>query len=78
MRAFVSNSFMSIETETLFCLGRVRGLVNFRTMPSSLSPSERNKFLASALRSTYFGYGQRGGDADNIMQMDNDQGATMF
>lgn len=61
-----------------FCLGRIRGLVNFRTMPSSLSPSERNKFLASALRSTYFGYGQRSGDADNIMQMDNDQGATMF
>ena len=50
----------------------MRGLVNIRTVPNSPNSSQKNKLLNRPLRSVNDNCNQRTADADQIMQMDND------
>jgi hypothetical protein len=53
-------------------LGRIRGLVNFRTAPSSPSTCQKNRSVNRTERVGNDNYHQRGGDADHIMQIDGE------
>ena len=53
-------------------LGRVRGLVNYRTEPVSPLTSQKNKLQANGRRGGNDGTQTRTGDADHIIQIDGE------
>ena len=54
-----------------FCIGRIRGLKNFRTVPTLSSPVKKNKSAQRGLRPAGDHGHQRGGD-DNVLQTDGE------
>jgi hypothetical protein len=57
-------------------IGRIRGLVNFRTEPSSPLSSQKNRLLAYGGRGPTEQFNQRTGDADHIMQVDGEHAGS--
>jgi hypothetical protein len=58
----------------LLWLGRIRGLVNFRTEPLSVFTPGKNRCANGRIRAPHDGFQHRTGEADNINQIDADQG----
>ncbi len=61
----------------LWWLGRIRGLANYRTEPTSPLSSQKNKSLAGNTRRTSGQFNQRTGEADHVIQIDAEQAGVI-
>jgi len=64
------------KIEIRFDLGRIRGLVNFRTEPSSPFSSQKNRFRSHGKRHSNANFNQRANEIEQIMQMDVEHGGV--
>ncbi len=64
--------FIFFIIRIFFCIGRIRGLKNFRTEPTFSSPLKKNRSLARGVRQAGGDHGhQRAGD-DHALQTDGE------